>query len=134
MSALHTLLLYALVGLPVGLLSGLALGLVARHQGGWGGYASFRRRAARLGHVCLVMLPLLAGFYALALEGRVSEGRVAEGWVLSWAVGLWIPGSIALACVLFAAAWKPAARLALPVPALAVTAGAVLFACAYVVR
>ncbi len=126
MSALDMLLLYALVGLPVGLLSGLALGLVARHQGGWGGYASFRRRAARLGHVCLVMLPLLAGFYALALEGRGAEGAA-----LGWAVGLWIPGSIALAGALFVAAWKPSARAVLVVPALAVTAGAVSFACAY---
>ncbi len=126
MSVLDTLLLYALVGLPVGLLSGLALGLVARHQGGWGGYASFRRRAARLGHVCLVMLPLLAGFYALALEGRAPEGPT-----LRWAVGLWIPGSIALAAALFGAAWRPHARAVLVVPALAVTAGAVLFACAY---
>jgi len=129
MDALHTLLTYALVGLPAGLLSGLALGLVARHQDGWGGYASFRRRAARLGHVCLVMLPLLAGFYALALEGRVVGGTA-----LGWAVRLWIPGSIALAAALFVAAWKPSARAVLVVPALAVSAGAVLFAWAYVGR
>ena len=126
MTALDALRAYAFLGLPIGLGSGLLLALVARHQDGWGGYGSFRRRAARLGHVCLVMLPLIAGFYALALEGRALDAGA-----LAWAVPLWIAGGIALALSLFAAAWRPALKVTLPVPALAVATGAVLFASAW---
>ena len=126
MSALDALNTYAIVGLPVGLVSGLALSLVARHSEGWGGYASFRRRAARLGHVCLVMLPLIAGFYAQAAGGRSLEPAI-----LAWAAGLWIGGAITLALALFAAAWRPSLVLILPLPALCVTAGALAFASAW---
>lgn len=126
MRPLELLTAYAFWGLPLGLVSGLCLGLVAQREGGWGGYASFRRRAARLGHVALVMLPVIAGVYALLLGERpVSTGPLA------WAVGLWIPGSFALCATLFLAAWRPALRYALPLPALALSAAAILFACAY---
>jgi hypothetical protein len=123
---LQALTCYALWGLPLGLLSGLGLGLIARREDGWGGYGSFRRRAARLGHVALVMLPVLAGLYALLLAAGPSASVP-----LAWAVRLWIPGSLALCAALFLAAWRPALRVLLVVPALALTAGAVLFACAY---
>lgn len=125
MSPLELLTGYALWGLPLGLVSGLCLGLVARHEDGWGGYASFRRRAARLGHVALVMLPLIAGVYALLLARRP-----ADPVLLAWAARLWVPGAVALCASLFLAAWRPALRCVLPLPATALTAAALLFACA----
>lgn len=128
MSPQEILLAYAFLALPVGLLLGLALGLVARHEGGWGGYGSFRRRAARLGHIAAVMLPVIAGFYALAL------GDASHDPALAWGVGLWIGGGLGLPAVLFLAAWHPRLRLALPVPALATTAGAAAFALAHLAR
>src|SRR5262245_9233974 len=125
MDAFEALRIHALVGLPVGLVSGLALGLVARHQGGWGGYGSERRRAARLGHISLVMLPALSGLYATWLSGASRTDLVA------WGARLWIPGSIALALGLALAAARPAWKSAvLPLPALAVVAAAVVFAVA----
>jgi hypothetical protein len=126
MTPLDALRTYAFLGLPVGLATGLLLALVARREGGWGGYGSFRRRAARLGHVALVMLPLIGGFYALALEGR-PHGAGA----LAWAVPLWIAGGLGLVAALFAAAWRPSLVVALPAPALATSAGAALFASAW---
>jgi hypothetical protein len=126
MNPLDALTTYAVVGLPLGLAAGLALGLVARHAGGWGGYASFRRRAARLGHVALVMLPLIAGFYALAASARALDPAT-----LAWAARLWIAGSLGLALALFAAAWRPSLVVTLPLPALSVTAGALAFAVAW---
>ena len=126
MSALDSLRTFAFLGLPAGLVLGLLLGLVARRQDGWGGYGSFRRRAARLGHVSVVMLPLIAGFYAMTLEGRAFDTDV-----VAWAARLWIAGATLLSLSLFAAAWRPALLVALPLPALAVTAGAALFASAW---
>jgi hypothetical protein len=124
---------YALIGLPVGLLSGLLLGVVANRErgthdaGGWRSYASFRRRAVRLGHVAAIMLPLLGGFYALALG---TWG--ADSSVLPWAAGLWIVGGALLVSVLIVTAWFPLVRYVLPLPALALTTAAVLFALAWV--
>ena len=122
----EVLLTYAVIGLPLGLVSGLSLGLVAQRDAGWGGYGSLRRRAARLGHISAVMLPVLAGFYALSLRlDPFGAGAARLG------AGLWIAGGIALPLALFAMAWRPALRVALPLPALTVIGGAVAFAVAY---
>jgi hypothetical protein len=123
MSVSNLLVAYALAGIPVGLLLGMALGLVARREGGWGGYASFRRRAARLGHVAAVMLPLIAGFYGLALRTAAFDEGVARVGALLWTVG-----GAGLVAALFLAAWRPRLALALPLPALAVVAGGTCFA------
>ena len=116
---------HALAGIPLGLLAGAGLGLVARRSGGWGGYASFRRRAARLAHVSLVALPLLSGFYGLALSLRgETEGLVLAGF----AAPIWVASCLLLTLALLAAAWRE--RLAtwlLPLPALgAVLSGALI--------
>jgi hypothetical protein len=116
---------YAFLGLPLGLGLGLVLGLVARREDGWGGYGSVRRRSARLGHIAAVMLPLIAGFYALAL-GDVAGSTAA--WL---GVRLWITGGTLLPLVLFFAAWRPRFQFALPVPATALTSGAIAFAVAH---
>ena len=119
------LIAYALFGIPLGIGMGLLLGLVARHEGGWGGYASFRRRAARLGHISQVMLPLIGGFYALLLNGTQLDSTLA--WLGS---GLWVMGGLLLGVSLFLAAWQPRLKLVMPVPATAVFAGAFCFALA----
>jgi hypothetical protein len=126
MTPADALLTYALLGLPGGLVFGLVLGLVARRESGWGGYGSFRRRAARLAHVAAVMLPLIGGFYALVLDGHAAS--VEAAWL---GVRLWIAGGVALPLVLVAAAWRPRVQLALPVPACAVVGGALAFALAH---
>ena len=125
MNGLDLLRVHALVGIPLGLAVGLALGLVARRADGWGGYASLRRRAARLGHVALVMLPALGGVYALMLE-ETSASRAA----LAWGAWLWVAGGTCLPAALFATAWSPRWMVALPLPALATFAGAATFAVA----
>jgi hypothetical protein len=113
---------FAFVGIPSGLVLGLLLGVVANRPDGWGGYGSFPRRAARLGHVAAVMLPALGGLYAVLLEGA------ARGGLLAAAAWTWLGGAVLLVTVLFGAARRPAVRYLLPLPALALTAAAVVFA------
>ena len=127
MSAIDLLRIYCLVGVPVGLALGMALGLVARHDDGWGGYGSFRRRAARLGHIAAVMLPALAGLYALLLTGRPSDDGAARA-----AAYLWVAGGVLLPLALFAAAFRRRFVAAVPLPAAAVLAGGVSFAVALI--
>ena len=122
MAVLDVLRTHALAGIPVGLVTGLLLGLVARHQHGWGGYASERRRAARLSHISLVMLPALSGLYATWLSAAAESAASS----LAWGAWLWIGGSIALSLALAALAARPTWKALLPVPALAVVAGSVL--------
>lgn len=123
MHPLDALRTYALVGVPVGLCLGLGLGLVAKSEDGWGGYGSFRRRAARLGHVAAVMLPVLAGAYSLLLGDRPVASAP-----LGWATVLWIGGGPLLSLSLFLAAFRPRARAAMVGPAIALTAASILFA------
>jgi hypothetical protein len=123
MSFLDWLRSFALLGLPVGLVLGLWIGWAIRAEADAGGYASFRRRALRLGHVAAVMLPLIGGFYALlwhAFGGRAEPEP--------WLGAAWALGGLALVVVLFLAAWRPALRVLLPLPALVLTAASALFA------
>ncbi len=122
MNAIDLLRAHALVGIPAGLVAGLLLGLVARRADGWGGYASERRRAARLGHVALVMLPALGGLYATWLGAAA-----AHPWLGPAAVA-WVVGGVALPAALFVAAWRPAWKGLLVPPALLTTVAAVGFA------
>lgn len=122
MSVHELLRAYALLGLPAGLLAGLALSLPAWRDGALGGYASFPRRALRLAHVAAVMLPVIAGVWCCLL-------RPDETPAVRAAARLWIAGGIALPLALAAsAARRPLAPYVLPVPALALVAASVLFA------
>lgn len=123
MNAIDLLRAAALIGIPAGLVTGLLLGLVARRGDGWGGYASERRRAARLGHVALVMLPALGGLYATWLARAATHP-----WLAPSAIA-WVVGAVALPCALFVVAWRPAWKGLLVPPALLTTVAAVGFAC-----
>ena len=113
-----------MLGIPVGLGLGLVLGIPAGRPDPEGlAYSSFPRRSARLGHVAAVMLPLLGGFYGLAIP--VLNASVA---CPLWAARTWQLGSTALVLVLFGAAWKAQVRWLLPIPALALTASTIAFA------
>lgn len=127
MSVQYELARFALVGIPFGLGSGLLLGLAAGRADPEGrAYSGLPRRAARLGHVAAVMLPLIAGLYSLLLD---ALDPAADAGLL-WASRTWQLGSVALVAVLFATSWKPVLRWLLPLPATALTAASVAFALA----
>lgn len=125
MTATDLLLTYALCGIPAGLVLGMAVGPVAARESGWGGYGSFRRRAARLAHVAAVMLPLLSGFYRLLLGSLESRGA----WVEAGA-RLFVASGVGLVLLLLLAAWRPRTAPIVCVPATGVFAATVAFAIA----
>lgn len=129
MSVCNLLWLHAVLGIPLGLLLGLALGPVARRADGWGGYTSLPRRAARLGHIAAVALPFLSGLYGLLLE-RVS--RAPHG-AAAWAAPTWIAGAVLLVLALWLGARFPRRLpLLLPLPACSLVVASVGLAVALV--
>jgi hypothetical protein len=105
-----------------GMLAGAALGLGFQATGFLGGYASWRRRLLRLGHVALVALGGLNVLFALT-PCAVPDGTAARVAALGWLVG-----AVAMPAVCFLAAWRTPLRhlFALPVTALLVAVVATL--------
>ena len=99
-------------GMFVGLLAGASIGLFFHQESFAGGYASFRRRLMRLGHVAFFGLGILNVLYALTLDFMAVELRFP---VL--ASSSLIAGAVLMPLVCFLTAWRRAFRhlFALPV-------------------
>jgi hypothetical protein len=78
--------------------AGAMLGLFFHRDDFWGGYASWRRRMARLGHIALAALGIMNAVYALA----PVRGNTAGAALLA--------GAIAMPAVCFLSAWKKPLR------------------------
>ena len=104
----------------MGALSGAIIGLFF-HRDEWaGGYASFRRRLMRLGHIAffgLGILNLLFGFTVQTLP-------MAEPFLTISSMGF-IVAVIAMPLCCFLAAWRKPFRHLFPIPVLGVMAGVV---------
>lgn len=128
MSVHTSLVTYAVLGIPAGLLLGMLLGLVARRDVpgavGWGAYGSFPRRAARLAHVAAVMLPALAGLYAVLLGDAATVAAL-------WGARVWIVGGVCLPAALVVAAFRPRRSWLVALPATCVVVASLLFAAAF---
>ena len=79
--------------------TGAGIGLWFHREDFLGGYGSFRRRLARLGHIALAALGGLNVLYGLA---PVPDSAV-PGWLL-------LAGGVAMPAVCFLSAWKPVFR------------------------
>ena len=115
--------LHILIGwgsMIMGALSGAIIGLFF-HRDEWaGGYASFRRRLMRLGHIAffgLGILNLLFGFTVQTLPQ-------AEPYLTISSTGF-IVAVIAMPLCCFLAAWRKPFRHLFPIPVLGVLAGVV---------
>jgi hypothetical protein len=81
-------------------ISGAAAGLFFHRDDFLGGYASWRRRLMRLGHIALAALGLFNVVYAMTPAGVLTVSRS------HWAgLGL-IVGGIAMPTVCYLSAWK----------------------------
>lgn len=84
--------------------SGAGLGLFFYREDFLGGYASFRRRMLRLGHIALAALGMLNVLYSLSPQ---LELTVLPYWPAEWG---FVVGGITMPLVCFLSAWRPGFR------------------------
>lgn len=104
--------------ITTGFVTGIALGAGFRGEQWLGGYASWRRRLLRLGHISLFGLGLLNILFALS-SPRI---HLDEPWLRAASWAFVIGGiSMPLACAL--AAWRKASHPVFAVPVTALVFG-----------
>ena len=104
----------------VAFLTGAAIGLFFHREDFWGGYASFRRRIVRLGHIALAALGMMNVLYALC--PRPAPGA----WNEPWATRLWILGGVTMPLVCFLTGWREPFRNLFFIPVTALVAAVIL--------
>ena len=92
--------------------TGAAIGLGFHREDFLGGYGSFRRRLARLGHIALAALGGLNVLYGLS----PIPASVWPGWFL-------LAGGIAMPVVCFLSAWKEIFRHLFFIPVVLLVSG-----------
>src|SRR5438874_10708902 len=85
-------------------LTGAVLGMFFYREDFLGGYASFRRRILRLGHIALAALGIINILFGLSASSSESDlqARIAS-------VG-WMVGGVAMPAVCFLASWRAGLR------------------------
>ena len=118
---MQTLHLYAAwIGIFMGFLAGAALGLFFHRDGWLGGYSSWPRRMARLGHISFFGIAFINLAYGVSLT--VSEKIVAS----SLASALLICGAIGMPLVCFLSAFKKPYRHLFLIPVLSLIIGTLI--------
>jgi hypothetical protein len=84
--------------------TGAGIGLFFHRPEFWGGYASFRRRIVRLGHIALAALGMMNVLFALC------PWPAGDRWNGIWAGRLWIVGGVAMPVVCFLTGWRAGFR------------------------
>ncbi|MDH3612680.1 MAG: hypothetical protein OEU90_07675 [Gammaproteobacteria bacterium] len=105
-------------GMIFGLLSGAVIGLFFHQESFAGGYASFRRRMMRLGHVSFFGLGIINVIFSLTLT--TTSVVLSYPTVASTSL---IAAAVLMPAVCFLTAWKKSFRhiFALPVACVAIT-------------
>jgi hypothetical protein len=101
-----------------GLISGAAIGLFFHHDAFAGGYAAFRRRMLRLGHVAFFGLGIINVVFSFTL----TNSSITVGYPVIASVSL-ITAAVLMPLVCYLTAWKQAFRhlFFLPVACVALT-------------
>ncbi|MEI8310486.1 MAG: hypothetical protein WCH98_07015 [Verrucomicrobiota bacterium] len=92
--------------------TGAGIGMGFHREDFLGGYGSFRRRLARLGHIALAALGGLNVLYGLS----PVPASAVPGWLL-------LAGGIAMPVVCFLSAWKPIFRHLFFIPVVLLVSG-----------
>ena len=116
-------LAFGWVWITMGFLSGAVLGMGFHREGFMGGYGSWPRRLARLGHIAFFgtgFLNVLLGLTVLALQIEPGSGM--------WGLAQWslVVGAIAMPVCCFIAAWSKRAKPIFVVPVVGLTLAGVL--------
>ena len=113
--------LHLLVGwtaMVAGAVSGAGIGLFFHRDDWLGGYASFRRRMLRLGHIAFFGLGILNVLFALSLAARPVPGTFLRFASAGFAVAV-----VAMPACCFLAAWRREFRHLFFIPVAAVLCG-----------
>jgi hypothetical protein len=111
----------AWVGILLGFIAGAILGLFFHADNWLGGYSSWRRRMARLGHISFFGLALINLIYALS----VNQFAIQIDSILP--AYLFIAGAITMPLVCFLSVYKKYFRHLFPVPVLCLVSGTLIF-------
>ena len=98
--------------------SGAVIGLRFHERDLWGGYGSFRRRLARLGHISFAALGVLNVLFAFSPLPHSAPVAVASI--------CWIAGAVLMPVVCFLTAWRERFRGLFFLPVLALVTAVVL--------
>jgi len=106
----------------VGFLSGATIGLFFHRDDFLGGYASFRRRLLRLGHIACIALGILGLELLQALPAGAPH----------WIAPLFLAGAVLMPATCFLTAWRRSFRhlFALPVTLLVAPVARLIFSLA----
>jgi hypothetical protein len=98
--------------------SGAVIGINFHREQSWGGYGSFRRRLARLGHVSLAALGFANVLFALSPLPRTP--------ITTAAAAAWMAGAALMPAVCFLSAWRQPYRGLFFVPVATLFAAVIL--------
>ena len=118
---MQTVHLYAAwIGIFMGFLAGAGLGMFFHREGWLGGYSSWSRRMARLGHISFFGIAFINLAYgvSLAVSENISESPYASI--------LFICGAITMPLVCFLSAYRKAFRHLFFIPVLSLIIGTML--------
>lgn len=101
-----------------GVVAGAVLGLFFHHETWLGGYTSFRRRLARLGHISFFGL----GFINLAFALSVQSVMVASPYLRLASLSLLV-AAVTMPLCCFLTVWHSAFRHLFPFPVISVLIG-----------
>lgn len=109
-------LLVGWIAMLLGVFAGAVIGMFFHREDWAGGYASYRRRMLRLGHIAFFGLGFINLFFALTLERialpPINTQIASAGLIL---------GVITMPLICFLSAWRKPIRHLFPVPVLAVS-------------
>ena len=114
-------LILAWLWILLGFISGMALGMFFHGENWLGGYASFKRRMYRLGHISFFGLGAVNLLFCLTVQNFSLAGQLVS--VASWA---FIVGAIAMPICCVVMAHFPKAHLIFAVPVVSLIAGGIL--------
>jgi len=119
---MHILNFYAAwIGILLGFIAGAILGLFFHDESWMGGYSSWRRRMARLGHISFFGIALINLLYASSIA--VFNVQIASPYPSYF----FIAGAITMPLICFLSAYKKSFRHLFPVPVLCLVAGTLMF-------